>query len=58
MTGGAREMTKRPRSARPVFVVRLRPLPGVNAVRALRVFLKRALRAAGMQALSVDQERR
>jgi hypothetical protein len=51
-------MTKRPRSPRPTFLIRVRPEPGVDAVCALRKFLKRLLRSAGLRALSVEQERR
>jgi hypothetical protein len=41
---------------RPIFVLRLRPLPGVDAVRALRAALKTLLRRFGLHALSVELE--
>jgi hypothetical protein len=40
----------------PVFVLRLRPLPGTDAIRQLRALLKRALRSHGFKCLSVEQE--
>jgi hypothetical protein len=45
-----------PETERPIFVLRLRPLPGVDAVRALRAGLKILLRRFGLQALSVELE--
>jgi hypothetical protein len=41
---------------RPIFVVRLRAEPRINAIRALRAFLKVALRRFGLRALSIDIE--
>jgi hypothetical protein len=41
---------------RPVFVVRLRAEPRVDGIKALRWFLKSALRRFGLRALSVDTE--
>ena len=40
---------------RPTYTVRLRPLPGVDAVRALRAALKVLLRRFGLKALEVRQ---
>jgi hypothetical protein len=40
----------------PVFLVRLRPLPGVDAVRALRAALKTLLRKYGLRCESVEEE--
>ena len=40
----------------PVFLVRLRALPGVDAVRALRVVLKTLLRKYGLKCLSIEVE--
>ena len=42
--------------AMPVFLVRLRALPGVDAVRALRVVLKTLLRKYGLKCLSIEVE--
>ena len=41
---------------RPVFIVRLRALPGVNGIQALRAALKVLLRRFGLQAVSVEEE--
>ena len=38
------------------FLVRLRALPGVDGVRALRAALKVLLRRFGLQAVSVEEE--
>jgi hypothetical protein len=40
----------------PTYVVRLRPEPGVDAVRALRGMLKQALRRFGLRAVEVREE--
>ena len=40
----------------PVFLVRLRALPGVDAIRALRAALKVLLRRFGLQCVSVEEE--
>ena len=42
-------------SDRPIYIVRLRPLPGVDAVRALRAALKVLLRRFGLRAIEVRQ---
>jgi hypothetical protein len=39
-----------------VFVLRVTPKPGVDAIRALRALLKTALRRHGLRALSIRQE--
>ena len=44
------------RAPRPVFVIRLRAEPDVEAIRALRAFLKVALRRFGLRAVSVEVE--
>jgi hypothetical protein len=41
----------------PIYVIKLRAEPRVHAIRALRAFLKVALRRFGLRALSVDTER-
>jgi hypothetical protein len=41
---------------RPIYVLRLRPLKGVDPIRALHIILKLLLRRGGMQCLSVEQE--
>jgi hypothetical protein len=41
---------------RPVFVLKLRPLPGVDPIRALRWVLKRLLRDHGFRCISVSKE--
>jgi hypothetical protein len=43
--------------ARSVYVVKLRPEPGIDAIKALRALLKRALRTHRSRALSVEEER-
>jgi hypothetical protein len=40
----------------PVFLVRLRALPGVDAVRALRAALTVLLRRFGLKCLSIEVE--
>jgi hypothetical protein len=40
---------------RPVFLLRLQPLKGVDPVRALRALLKLALRKHGMRCLAAEQ---
>jgi hypothetical protein len=40
-----------------IFLVRLRALPGVDGVRALRAALKVLLRRFGLRCLSIDVER-
>jgi hypothetical protein len=42
---------------RPIYVIRLRPNPGVDAIRALRRALKILLRGFGMRCLSIDEEK-
>jgi len=41
----------------PIFVLRLRPLPGANPERALRWLLKIALRRFGLRCVSIEMER-
>jgi hypothetical protein len=41
---------------RPIFVVRVRAEPRVDPIKALRAFLKVALRRFGLRAVSVDRE--
>jgi hypothetical protein len=45
----------KPASGR-VFVVTLRPLPGVDAIKALRRGLKYLLRHCGLRCLSIQEE--
>lgn len=40
----------------PIFIIRLRPLPGVDGVRALRAALKVLLRQFKLKCLSVETE--
>jgi hypothetical protein len=40
----------------PIFIIRLRAEPCVDAIKALRAFLKTALRRFGLRALTVDKE--
>jgi hypothetical protein len=42
---------------RPVFIVRLRALPGVNGIQALRAALKALLRRYGLKCVSVEVEK-
>lgn len=41
---------------RPTYVLRLRPAPGSDGVRMLRLALKVLLRRFGLRAISVEQE--
>jgi hypothetical protein len=41
---------------RPIYLLRLQPLKGVDAVRALRWILKRLLRDFGMKTISIKEE--
>jgi hypothetical protein len=43
---------------RPIFLLRLQPLKGVEPVRSLRLALKRLLRDYGLRCLSVQAEAR
>ena len=45
-----------PETKRPIFVLRLQPLPRVDAIKALRAALKNLLRQFGLRALSVERE--
>lgn len=46
-----------PRAAeRPAYVVTLRPEPGVNDTRAMRAFLKAALRRFGLRCIGISQK--
>jgi len=42
---------------RIVYVLRLVPLPGVGAIRELRLLLKRLLRSHGLRCVSIEEER-
>jgi len=42
--------------ARPIYIVRLRALPDIDSVKALRAGLKTLLRRYGLRALSVKTE--
>jgi hypothetical protein len=42
--------------AQVIFVLRLRPEPGVDAIRALRWTLKALLRRHGLRCLSIEEE--
>lgn len=53
-------MTDAPRpdvTGRLVYTIRLRPEPGVDAVRALRALLKFALRRLGLRAVEAREDR-
>jgi hypothetical protein len=41
---------------RPIYIIRLRALPGVDAVQALRAALKTLLRRYGLKCLSIEVE--
>ena len=43
---------------RPTYLIRLEPLPGVDATRGLRWLLKTALRIYGLRCTSVEELRR
>jgi hypothetical protein len=40
---------------RPIFTLRLQPLPGVEPIRALRLGLKDLLRRCGLRCVSIEQ---
>jgi hypothetical protein len=42
--------------SRPVFLLRLRPLPGVDGVRAVRAALKVLLRRFRLQCVTIETE--
>jgi hypothetical protein len=44
------------RADRPIFVLRLRPEPGADAIRGLRGLLKVARRRFGLRCISCDEE--
>jgi hypothetical protein len=44
------------RCTMPVFLVRLRALPGVDGIRALRSALKVLLRRYGLKCVSIEEE--
>jgi len=44
-------------TARPIFLLRLRAQKNTDPIKALRRLLKYALRACGLRALSIEQER-
>ena len=44
-------------ATRPIFIVRLRPQPGVDGIRALRLALKVLLRRFGLKAIDVREDR-
>jgi hypothetical protein len=46
-----------PPDGAPIYLLRLRPLPGTDPIRALRIILKLLLRRANMRCISVEQER-
>jgi hypothetical protein len=48
--------TKPAASERPVFIARFRALPDVDAIHALRLTIKQALRLHGLQCLSLEEE--
>lgn len=41
---------------RPIFVLKLQALPGVNAIKALRQGLKYLLRRCGLRCVSIEEE--
>jgi hypothetical protein len=46
-----------PSARRVVYVLRLVAQPGVNAVKELRLLLKRLLRSHGFRCVSIEEER-
>jgi hypothetical protein len=42
-------------NGRPIFTLRLQPLPGVDPIRALRLALKGLLRRCGLRCVSIEQ---
>src|SRR5262249_33204298 len=56
--GGERRLRRRvERGGVMIFIVRLRALPRIDAIKALRRVLKYALRCCGLRCLSVEGER-
>jgi hypothetical protein len=47
-----------PAKERPVFVVKLRPEPHVDGVRALRALLKTSLRRFGLRCVAAEEGQR
>jgi hypothetical protein len=45
-------------TARPTFIIRLRPQPGVDAIRAWRQALKLLLRKFGLRVISIEHQER
>jgi len=45
-----------PAADRPTFIIRVRPQPGVDPIKALRAALKTLLRRYGLRALEVTEE--
>jgi len=51
-------MTETNERRRTVYVMRLVAQPGVDAVKQLRLLLKRLLRSQGLRCVSIEEERR
>jgi hypothetical protein len=47
-----------PAKRRPIYIVRLQPLPNVDGVRARRAVLKSALRVHGLRTLEAREDER
>jgi hypothetical protein len=43
------------RQVRPIYVLKFRPLPGIDAIRSLRAILKFALRGHGLRCISAQE---
>jgi hypothetical protein len=52
-----RQRMTEPPAQRVVFVVRLAARPGVDAIKQLRLLLKRLLRTCGLRCVSIEEER-
>jgi hypothetical protein len=54
--GGEAQMSMKPAAERPIYIIHLRPEPGVtDPIRMLRAFLKIAWRQFGLRALSAHE---
>jgi hypothetical protein len=54
--GSARPKSSKLKANRPVFVLQLQHLPGVDPIRSLRAVLKWLLRRHGLRVLSIQEQ--
>lgn len=56
MSAGTGTTKKRTAATEPIYVLRLRAIPGRDGVRGLKAILKLALRRYGLRAISAREE--